>query len=152
MSSGAQRADEAEIAELIDQARAEARADVVAELRRRFADELLERALEALRAPVGRDAGLCVPGRGEPGRGPVGVGRAGTYLERRLAAGEEAARRVQLAAEAAGAWHDRLAEHAVATVLGRDQGPRVPLDAAYLVQAREQSGFDAVLFDLQDEA
>src|SRR5438105_684813 len=73
MSSGAQRADEAEIAELIDQARAEARADVVAELRRRFADELLERALEALRAPVVRDAGLCVLGVVEPGREPEGV-------------------------------------------------------------------------------
>jgi hypothetical protein len=74
---------------------------------------------------------------------------AGAYLERRLAAGEEAARRARLLGERAEPWHERLAAHADAAV--RNTGSSIALEAAYLVRRGQQQEFDAAVLELQDE-
>lgn len=79
---------------------------------------------------------------------PVGVGSAETYLERRLAQGQAAARRRQELAERTAAWHEHLAATAdAAAVLGGDS----LLDAVYLVGRSRQADFDGALLDIQGE-
>jgi hypothetical protein len=74
---------------------------------------------------------------------------AGDYLERRLAAGEEAARRAQIMEEQAAPWHERLSAHAEAAA--RSPGRGSVLDSAYLVRRPQQQYFDAAVFQLRDE-
>jgi len=74
----------------------------------------------------------------------------GGYLERRLAAGEEAARRARVLAERAGPWHERLAARAQDAVRNPGRGG-VALEAAYLVRSSQQQQFDAAILELQDD-
>jgi len=71
------------------------------------------------------------------------------YLERRVAEGEEAARRMRLLAERAATWHESLAERAEAA--RRNSAHGTPLDAAYLVRSEQQGAFDAAVLELQDD-
>ena len=72
---------------------------------------------------------------------------AGAYLERRLAAGEEVARRSSALAARADLWHVRLSAQASDAARNPDR----PFAAAYLVHASQQPDFDAAVLELQDE-
>jgi hypothetical protein len=75
----------------------------------------------------------------------VGVGSAESYLDRRLAEGEAAARRRQELVEKAVAWHERLAATAEHALIGCGDAL---LDAAYLVRRSRQPEFEAALAEV----
>jgi hypothetical protein len=80
---------------------------------------------------------------------PVAVGAPESYLERRLAAGEEAARPARRLAERTAPWHERLCATAEAAI--RSRGRDVPLAAAYLVAESRVAEFHEALADVDAE-
>jgi hypothetical protein len=80
---------------------------------------------------------------------PVAVGAPESYLERRLAAGEESARQARLLAERTAPWHERLCATAEAAI--RSRGRDVPLAAAYLVAESRVAEFHEALADVDAE-
>ena len=76
---------------------------------------------------------------------------AASYLERRLAEGEEAARRQQTLAGQAEAWHEQLVPLAQDSRLNTERSGTL-LEGAYLVRDSRRNAFDAVVAEIQAEA
>jgi hypothetical protein len=174
--------DDVLIEPLLEQARAEASAEVVARLRQVFVDDLMERALQAIEAapepqhPIGL---VDVP-EGNEQAPSAELDRLGDCVEWALvvrateeAAAEaatvaavgaesayleqrlaagEAAAQRARAAERAERWHARLGDVATDARVQQPREQSALLDGSYLVPRARQREFDLAAASVQDEA